>query len=195
MTLANNNVIYGYDGRVMKRRTAAGFTLVELLMVVAVVGVIATISVPGLLRARVAGNEASGIGSLRAIASGEIAFSSACGHGGYATSLSQLFNPAPDSHEGFISPDLAQDTSTKAGYILALTVGRQITVVLPQASTCNNSGDAIASYLATADPIIYGRTGMRHFAIDERGAIFQDTSDTALTVGTLAAAGTISTLR
>ena len=69
------------------------FTLIELLIVVAIIGIVAAIAVPGLLRARMSGNEASSIGSLRAINSGQSIYAASCGSGFYAPSLVSLGTP------------------------------------------------------------------------------------------------------
>ena len=162
----------------MRTQSDSGFTLIELLIVVAVIGIIAAIAVPGLLRARMAGNESSAIASLRVINSSQHTYMQSCGNGFYASSLPILADPAPGG-TGFISPDLGSATTVvKSGYRVTMAAGSEATTATRNG--CNPSGTAASlqsSYYASSSPVSPGQTGTRYFWSNTIGAIFTSVAD------------------
>jgi type IV pilus assembly protein PilA len=138
-----------------------GFSLIELLIVVAIILIIAAIAIPNLLRSKMAANESSAVGSIRTIVTSEISYSSTFGTG-FAAALANLGGAVPCAAPSaatacLIDPTLAGG-GPKSGYLLAA----------PGAAAV---GGQVPSFAVSAVPQTVGTTGLRSFCSDETGVV------------------------
>ncbi len=167
--------------RQLTRSPQAGFTLVEVLLVVTIIGTLSAIAVPSLTRARGAAYEVSTVGLLRAIHSGQVSFSAACGAGYYAPSIPWLATKPKGSMAPFIGPEVKANSTDRQGYRIRFTVGR---LAKTAPATCNGLGKGAAAntYFVAAD-LLATKNGMvsRYFGVNPSGVIFQSTKRVPVT--------------
>jgi prepilin-type N-terminal cleavage/methylation domain-containing protein len=145
-------------------RKQKGFSLIELLIVVAIILIIAAIAIPNLLRSRIAANEASAVGSVRTINTAEITYASTYPANGFGT-LPRL-GGAGGSATGAGLIDEVLASGSKSGYVFTVTTGGA------------TSGGPATTYTVTGDPQ-NSQTGQRHFFSDQSGVIRYNQSATA----------------
>jgi prepilin-type N-terminal cleavage/methylation domain-containing protein len=154
-------------------QSARGFTLVELLIGIAIMALILAIAIPWYQGARRAGDEASAVSTLKAINGAQALFKSVCGAERYAPDLPSLGIPMPTTGEAFLTADLTTAQEIwKGGYVIRM-IGQPIEDAKP---ACNGVTPA-AGYAATADP---GReVEGRFFATNTSRAIYEHTQSLA----------------
>ena len=139
-------------------RKQKGFSLIELLIVVAIILIIAAIAIPNLLRARIAANESSAVASIRTLNTAQISYNSAYPTVGFANAMTALGGTTctpPDSTSAcLIDTQLA--SGTKSGYTFALS---------------GVTGTPASSYQFIATPVVLNQTGVRYFCSFADGVV------------------------
>jgi type IV pilus assembly protein PilA len=153
-------------------KSQKGFSLIELLIVVAIILIIAAIAIPNLMRARMSANESSAAGSIRTVNTGEVSYAATYPSIGF-TALSTLGGSSPCTPSTttgcFIDNVLA--AGSKEGYTFAVTAGTSVNGVN-------------MTYTSVASPASLNKTGTRAFCSDQTGVIFYLANSTSCSAST-----------
>lgn len=157
-----------------------GFSLIELLIVVAIILALAAISIPNLLTARMAANEASAVGSLRTVSIAATTYNSTYGDG-FPPSLGVLGGPAgtaaPSCDTSLLVDSVlgGSDATIKSGYNFTVSPGTVVVGSVPVG--CSNPGYT-DGFMAAAWPVTEGSSGVRSFCVDATGVVQFDATGT-----------------
>jgi hypothetical protein len=155
-------------------RGESGFTLIDMLFVIALIGLLSTLAIPGLMRAKGAAQSASALGTLKVINSAQLSYAITCGLGFYSPDLPTLGKRPPAAIDAFLPPEMSSGpTFIKSGYDFSLA-GEGI----PGApASCNGlaAGAASAGYAAVADPLDKTPPA-RYFGTNADGTLYEDTA-------------------
>jgi len=147
------------------RKRQKGFSLIELLIVVAIILIIAAIAIPNLLRSKMAANEASAVGSLRTLNTACVTYSTT--YGGYPNALSDLGPAASATSTAADLIDSVLKSGTKSGYTFTYTKGG------------TDASGNVLSYTIASAPVTANTTGQRTFFTDQSGVIRANATGTA----------------
>lgn len=149
-------------------RKQRGFSLIELLIVVAIILVLAAIAIPSLLRSRISANEASAVASIRSINTAQVTYAVTYPSEGFADNLAKLGTPTGTTPVSSAAAGLldwvlgcAAQPCPKSGYQFSIT---------------NVQNIPVSSYAVVATPLIYGQTGVRGFCSDQLSHVSYDPS-------------------
>jgi type IV pilus assembly protein PilA len=151
------------------RTRQKGFSLIELLIVVAIILIIAAIAIPNLLRSRMAANEASAVGSIRTLNTSAVTYSSTYPGAGYPASLAAMggANPCTALSTSACLIDAVLAAGTKSGYTFTWT---------------GDGATPSVGYSVNGNPVSIGTSGQRAFFSDQSGVIRYDASGAGATV-------------
>jgi len=160
------------------RNRQKGFSLIELLIVVAIILIIAAIAIPNLLRSRIAANESSAVGSLRTIVTSQVTYATTYPTVGFAGNLADMAPAA--GVPGSTSADLLDaqlSSGLKSGYAFSDTAC-QDACPAGNAFLTTTANGVIVTFEIYAGPVSQNRTGIRNFCTNEGGVIRQGTNPT-----------------
>jgi prepilin-type N-terminal cleavage/methylation domain-containing protein len=164
-----------------RRNGQAGFTLVDMLFVIALIGLLSSLAVPGLMRAKGAAQASSAVGTLQVFNSAELSFAIGCGGGFYAPDLTTLGTVPPGSIDGFLAPELSGGlTIIKSGYLFSLA-GTPMTGA-PQSCNGLGVGQASAGYAAIADSLDPDVASARFFGTNTDGVVYESSTTISSTM-------------
>jgi hypothetical protein len=161
-------------------RGESGFTLIDMLFVIALIGLLSTMAIPGMMRARGAAQSASALGTMKVVNSAQLSYAITCGLGFYSPDLPTLGVKPPLANDAFLPAELSSGpTFIKSGYTFSMAG-----VGIPGAPpSCNGlaMGAGSSGYALVSDPLDLA-PGARFFGTNADATIYQDAATYSLTM-------------